>query len=142
MPYFIVADDAFELGTWLMQPFLEGNLNDEEHNCNYRLSRARWVVKNAFTIQPSDFRCLLTTMAQMPHLFIILYGHVIGLITKDWQMRRITKGRSQLPVDNVHLWLTWMIQIGQLCYCSQETESLLETLLQYPCWGCSMDRKI
>ena len=67
MSYFIVAYDAFALRTWLMKPFSGRNLNDQEPIFNYRLSRARHVVENAFSILANRFKCLLTTMAQEPH---------------------------------------------------------------------------
>ena len=54
MPYFIAADDAFALRTWLMKPYSKRQMSDTERIFNYRLSRAhRW-------------RCLLTTLLQKP----------------------------------------------------------------------------
>ena len=67
MPYFIVADDAFALRTWLMTPFSGRNLNDQQRIFNYRLSRAMQVVENVFRILANHFRCLLTAMVQEPH---------------------------------------------------------------------------
>jgi len=48
MPYYIVGDDAFPLKTWLMKPVPNRNLTVEQRIFNYRLSRARRVVENAF----------------------------------------------------------------------------------------------
>ena len=67
MPYFIVADNAFALRTWLMKPFFDRNLNVQQHIFYYRLFRARQVVENMFGILANHFKCLLTTMAQEPH---------------------------------------------------------------------------
>ena len=64
MPYSIVADDAFVLRTWLMKPFSGRNQNDLQRVFNYRLSRARWVMENAFGTLANRFRYLLTTMVQ------------------------------------------------------------------------------
>jgi len=66
MPYFISADDAFALKTWLMKPFALRHLTDTERIFNYRLSRARRIVENAFGILAHRFQCLLTTMKQKP----------------------------------------------------------------------------
>jgi len=54
-PYVIVADDAFALQRHIMKPFPARNLTYEQRIYNYRLSRARRVVENAFGIMCSKF---------------------------------------------------------------------------------------
>jgi len=66
MPYFIVADDAFALATYLMKPFSRRGLDLDEMVFNYRLCRARRISENAFGILANRFQVLLTTMAQRP----------------------------------------------------------------------------
>ena len=66
MPYIFIGDDAFSLRTWLMKPFSARGLPDEERTFNYRLSRARRVVENAFGVIANRFGCLLTTKSQNP----------------------------------------------------------------------------
>ena len=66
IPYFFVGDEAFPLRSWLMKPVPRKNLGKEERIFNYRISRARRVVENAFGLLANRFRCLLTTMAQRP----------------------------------------------------------------------------
>ena len=68
VPYHIIADDAFAMNTTLLKPYRYSRerLTYEEEVFNYRLSRARRVVENAFGILAHRFRCLLTTLQQEP----------------------------------------------------------------------------
>uniref|UniRef100_A0A3B1JEE5 DDE Tnp4 domain-containing protein n=1 Tax=Astyanax mexicanus TaxID=7994 RepID=A0A3B1JEE5_ASTMX len=63
VPYFLLGDDAFSLRTHMMKPYGAKNLTREERIFNYRLSRARRVVENAFGILANRFQVLLTTMS-------------------------------------------------------------------------------
>lgn len=70
VPYFIVGDDAFALRNYLMKPYGRTRrvLTHAERVFNYRTSRARRIVENAFGILVNRWGCMGTTMRQMPEI--------------------------------------------------------------------------
>ena len=64
--YHIVGDDAFPLTMRIMKPYPHRNLVKEKRIYNYRLSRARKVVENAFGILAHRWRDFLTKIKLSP----------------------------------------------------------------------------
>jgi hypothetical protein len=58
MPYFFVGDEAFALKSWMQRPYPGKYLTEEKRIYNYRLSRARRTIENAFGIMVARWRIL------------------------------------------------------------------------------------
>lgn len=50
LPYVLIGDEIFPLKNWLMKPYPGSNLSESQRIYNYRLSRARRCIENAFGI--------------------------------------------------------------------------------------------
>ena len=60
VPSLILRDPAYPLHPWLMKPYLENaSTTAKERNYNYRQSRGRMVVENAFGRLKGGWWCLL-----------------------------------------------------------------------------------
>ena len=60
VPLFIIGDSAYPLETWLMKPFSQNVAVTPQHRTyNYRISRARIVVENAFGRLKARWRRLM-----------------------------------------------------------------------------------
>ncbi|CAB3979844.1 Hypothetical predicted protein [Paramuricea clavata] len=55
----ILGDSAFPLQSWLMKPYTNAVLTNEQKNFNYRLSRARMVTEGAYGQMKGRWRVLI-----------------------------------------------------------------------------------
>ena len=56
LPYVLLGDEIFPLRPWLMKPYPEKQLDETQRIFNYRLSRARRTIENAFGILSAKWR--------------------------------------------------------------------------------------
>ena len=56
LPYTLVGDEIFPLKTWLIKPYPGKKLSEEQLVFNYRLSRCRRTIENAFGICAARWR--------------------------------------------------------------------------------------
>lgn len=66
IPYCIVADDAFPIKVNIMKPYSQRQTNVPQRVFNYRLSRARRIIENAFGIASNRFRIMRRTIDSSP----------------------------------------------------------------------------
>ncbi|XP_031351783.1 putative nuclease HARBI1 [Photinus pyralis] len=62
LPYVFIGDEAFALREDFLKPFSQKQLNSEKRIFNYRLSRCRRIVENAFGILAARFRLFHTAI--------------------------------------------------------------------------------
>lgn len=120
-PYVFLGDDAFSLGEHIMKPFSQQDLTTSNRIFNYRLSRARRVVENAFGILVTRFGVLQKAINLKPEkaTTIILascYLHNFLMVKSSSSYYKTT-----LTVEN--------IESGQIETGPERTKNLL-TLLQ------------
>jgi len=84
VPFSIVGDEGFPLKSYLMRPYARRNLQGNERVFNYRLSRARRIIENAFGILAARWRILekpisvkLQTTEMILQAIICLHNFII-----------------------------------------------------------------
>lgn len=79
VPFVIVADDAFAMKPYIMKPYAFRNLHGEQRIFNYRLSRARRIIENAFGLASARFRLLRRPIELEPEKEITIVSAVCVL---------------------------------------------------------------
>ncbi|XP_059094126.1 uncharacterized protein LOC131889133 [Tigriopus californicus] len=88
--YHLIGDDAFGFTTRLVKPYPSRGLTAEQRIFNYRLSRARRVVENAFGIKSSKFRILRTPNHQS-------YDNCVKTIKATTVLHNLLLEKHELP---------------------------------------------
>lgn len=89
LPYFVVADEAFQLHKNVMRPYSGRCLSDDKSIFNYRLSRARRVIENTFGILVSRWQIFRrpicaypSTVGRLVMACVILHNFLMTEIAK------------------------------------------------------------
>ncbi|XP_070401439.1 uncharacterized protein [Nothobranchius furzeri] len=113
MPYVLIGDEAYPLRPDLMKPYPSQNLNHDQRIFNYRLSRARRVVENAFGILANRFRVFRTTICLHPDKVLQLFlQHFVSTTSSD--------NRDQMPTHHLAMWIlkmqtiSWSVAHGEV----------------------------
>ncbi len=102
MPFFVVADEAFPLKSYLMKPLPGEGFPENRESSTTGLSRARRIVENTFGIFANRFSFFLTTINLDPdavevivlascalHNYYVM--NVAMLICGEWLIRMVKK---------------------------------------------------
>lgn len=103
VPYVILGDKAFALNDYTMKPFQgEPEKGSMERIFNYRLSRARRVVENAFGISSAVFRVLRKPMLLSPKVatkVVLAIIHLHNFLRKQSASAYTPRGSLDMEID-------------------------------------------
>lgn len=107
VPYFFVADDAFAMKAYILKPYPFRDQPAPNRIFNYRLSRARRVIENAFGIIANRFRILRKPIALHPDkvsniVLSICALHNFLISTKIWRSQYFYHGSIDFEDSNSH----------------------------------------
>lgn len=134
-PYVFVADEAFSLKCNLMKPFSQHELTNDRRIFNYRLSRARRVVENAFGILASKFGVFQKPINLSPEKAVKItmaccYLHNFLIETNQ----QLYCTRSILVEEN--------LETGEIINGYERTENVLGSLKKTPTRNAREDAKL
>ncbi|XP_055840168.1 uncharacterized protein LOC129907807 isoform X2 [Episyrphus balteatus] len=103
-PFVIIGDEGFALKPTILRPYPGHKLSVKERIFNYRLSRARRVVENAFGILSQTWRILLKRLevkkeSAINIILVCCILHNLLRMESATQCETTTSTASQAPVD-------------------------------------------
>ncbi|XP_049797751.1 uncharacterized protein LOC126215130 [Schistocerca nitens] len=105
LPYVIIADEAFPLKAYLMHPYSKAAItSDEEKVYNYRHSRARRTVENAFGILAGRWRIFLKPIETKPEIVnpIVLASTCLHNMLRNTSTN-ISPFEDQIRMESEHI---------------------------------------
>ena len=116
--YFFIGDDAFALRHYLMKPYPARALTRDERIFNYRLSRARRTVENAFGILANRWRVFHTSITLQPDNVesVIIAACVLHNLIRNRKLRNraATGSHTDVSLDLEEEELAADLQTNQL----------------------------
>jgi len=97
LPYVVVGDDIFPLKPWLMKPYPGRNLIENQRVFNYRLSRARRTIENAFGILAAKWRVFRRCIRANVDLVTLIVQATVSL----HNYLRLTENSHYIPAGFV-----------------------------------------
>lgn len=115
-PYVIVGDEIFPLKTWLMKPYGGSNLRHDQQVFNYRLSRARRTIENAFGILSARWRIFrrpiranAETVERIIQAVVCLHNYLLSTENAGYKPNGFVDSVSD---DGTIVYGTWRNELG------------------------------
>nr|CAI5841789.1 unnamed protein product [Callosobruchus analis] len=103
-PYVLLGDDAYPLKTYLLKPYSRQRLGSPRRIYNYRLSRARRIVENAFGLLSAVFRIFIKPIAVKPdttEALVFTCIHLHNFLRRHAVSRKRYSPSGTFDIENV-----------------------------------------